>query len=316
MEWVAFLTENHIPFVTRGPNTKRGELSVKCPWCGVDDPSEHLGINLTTGYWGCHRNQQHRGKSVFYLIKGLLGCSYAQAKLIVKQYGAGDPETLEQALTALTEAPKAPEAAPGPLTMPHEFRLITENGSGMRFFNYIRNRGFPRPEKVAHVYNLRYCTTGRWKDRIIVPVYQRGKLIAWTGRAISRSPAAARYLSTSNAIKSSIFNEDEMYLGGKILFITEGPFDAMKVDYFGFKYGGKATCTFGTSITIEQISILKQVSKKFKKTVLLLDPEAIETSFNVLEWLPKLTLGQVPDKAEDPGSLTAQQVVELVKSME
>ena len=315
MNWVDFLTDNHIPYVTRGPNTKRGEVSVKCPWCGENDPSEHLGINLTTDMWGCHRNPAHRGKSVAYLIKGLLGCSQAQAKLVVTQYGVADPETLDQALQALTEAPEAVERPPERLVMPPEFRLITANGSSQRFYHYLENRGFDNPANAAHLYGLRCCTTGRWKDRIIFPVHQRGKLMAWTGRAITKSQVAPRYLSTSNAIKTSIFNEDEIYLGGRLLFITEGPIDAMKVDYYGFDHHARATCVFGTSITIEQIAILKQVSKKYKKTILLLDPDAVETSFDILEWLPKLVMGSVPDDAEDPGAMTQQQVVALVKSM-
>lgn len=300
--------------MTRGPNTKRGEVSVKCPWCRDDDPSEHLGINLTSDTWGCLRNPSHRGKSVTYLIKGLLGVSGSQAKLVEQQYGAADPETLEQVVQAFDEAPKAVDKPAEAMHMPPEFRHITESGSGLRFYNYIRNRGFPRPDKVSHVYTLRYCTTGRWKDRIIFPVHQRNKLVAWTGRAIGTPVNAPRYLSTGDAIKTAIFNEDEIFLGGKVLFITEGPFDAIKVDYFGHKYGGQATCVFGTSITIDQIAILKQVSKKYKKVVLLLDPDAVETSFNILEWLPRLEMGRLPDGVEDPGALTATQVVNLVKS--
>jgi len=316
MNWTEFLSDNHIHYVTAGPNTKRGEVSIKCPWCGADDPSEHLGINLTSDHWGCLRNYKHRGKSISYLIRGLLGCSKAQAKFIAEQYDKADPENLEQALEALDEKTEpTPEQLAGPLVLPPEFRLLTENGSGLRFYNYVRNRGFNRPDKVAHIYGIRYCTTGRWKDRIILPVKQRGKLVAWTGRSIAKSATAPRYLSTGNAIKTAIFNEDEIYLGGKILFVTEGPFDAIKIDYFGYKYGGHATCVFGTSITIDQISILKQVSKKYKKVVLLLDPDAIETSFDVLEWLPNLIMGNLPEGVEDPGALSASQVVDLVKSM-
>lgn len=315
VNWTEFLTDNHIPYVTRGPNTKRGEVSVRCPWCGDEDPSEHLGINLTTDMWGCHRNAAHRGKSPTYLIKGLLGCSQAQARLVVDQYGAADPETLDQAIAAFSERPESAVAPAEALKMPPEFRVLTENGSGLRFYNYLRNRGFSRPDKVGHIYRLRYCTTGRWKDRIIFPLHQRGKLVAWTGRAITASKLAPRYLSTSNAIKTTIFNEDEIFLGGKVLFITEGPLDAIKVDYFGHKYGGHATCTFGTSITIDQIGLIKQASKNYKRTVLLFDPEAIEAAFDVLEWLPKLIMGRVPAGAEDPGDMSGSQVVDLVKSM-
>src|SRR5258706_108308 len=101
MDWRRFLEENNITFVDRGPNTKRGEVSIQCPMCGQDDPSEHLGINLQTGKWGCHRDANHRGKASRTLIKAILGCSSQQAGLIVKQYSHSDPDTLEAALFTL-----------------------------------------------------------------------------------------------------------------------------------------------------------------------------------------------------------------------
>src|SRR6185437_14451795 len=101
MDWIRFLEENNIHFVSRGPNTKRGEISVQCPMCGDDDPSEHFGINPTTGKWGCHRDASHRGKSARTLIKALLRCSGTQAGFIVKQYSKADPDSLEAALAVL-----------------------------------------------------------------------------------------------------------------------------------------------------------------------------------------------------------------------
>lgn len=314
MEWVDFLRDNHIPYVTRGPNTKRGEVSVKCPWCAEEDPSEHLGINLTTGYWGCHRNPLHRGKSKTFLIQGLLHCSRSQAWLVVSQYNQADPDTLEQALVALNEAPEAKAAPADRLIMPEAFRCLIDHGSGTRFCNYLRNRGFNDPEFFSRQYRLKCCTTGRWKDRIIFPVFKRGKLVAWTGRAIGNTLLAPRYLSTSDVIKTVIFNEDEIYLGGKNLFITEGPIDALKVDYYGQKHGGRATCVFGTSITLDQLAILKQVSHKFRRVILLFDPEAVETAFDVNDWLPEATIGTLPSGVEDPGALSETQVITLVNS--
>src|ERR1700690_250170 len=101
MDWIRFLDENNIHYVTRGPNTKRGEVSVHCPMCGDEDPSEHLGINLQTEKWGCLRDQSHRGKSARTLIKAMLGCSSPQAGLIVRQYSHSDPDSLESALLTL-----------------------------------------------------------------------------------------------------------------------------------------------------------------------------------------------------------------------
>jgi hypothetical protein len=310
MNWLDFLADNHIPYVTAGPNTKRGEVSIKCPWCGEDDPSEHLGIQLEGRAWGCHRNPAHRGKSKTYLIQGILGVSKAQAKLVLRQYDASDPETLDQVLLALGEQPQ-PQPPRNTLVMPPDFRLLKDKGSSIKACNYLYKRGFDDPVRLGRTYDLRYCSTGRWKDRIIVPVYQSGRLVAWTGRALTNPTHAPRYLTTSSAIKSAIFNEDTIYLGGRILFITEGPIDAMKMDYYSPDYV-RATCVFGTSITVDQIYILRRASERYRRVILLLDPDAFGVALNTLEWLPGAKMGCLPPGVDDPGALDKQEVPQVV----
>ena len=111
MNWIEFIEAYAIDYVTRGPNTKKGEISVRCPWCGDSDPSHHMGISLATDNWGCHRNPQHRGKAPTGLIAALLGCNWHQAKLIAAQYSIVDPDSLGDALAALT-ATSEPRKAP------------------------------------------------------------------------------------------------------------------------------------------------------------------------------------------------------------
>lgn len=311
MDWLALFEDQHIEYVTSGPNTKKGEVSVKCPWCGDADPSQHMGINLSKEAWGCHRDQRHRGKSPIILTQALLNCSNSQAKLTVEQYSKPDPESLDEAVLALTGEKEAPVKPAGALKLPAGCQGIAP---GSRFYRYLHNRGFDEPMNVASIYGLKSCTVGRCKDRIIIPIYQNGKLVAWTGRAINQTINAPRYLSSDgNTIKNTVYREDELR-GGSVLFVTEGPFDAMKVDYYGFGRGGHATAVFGTSITIDQIVILSAIAKRYKRTVILLDPEAIESAFNLSDWIPRAEIGILPSDAEDPGALTKDQVKTLVKS--
>lgn len=303
MDWIKLFEDNQVPYVTRGPNTRRGEISIRCPFCGEDDPSEHMGIVLDREAWGCHRNQQHRGKSPVKLVQAILGCSFAQAKLIVPQYNQADPEALDQAVLGLgtpAEPVKQPQV---PLTLPPEFKPI----SG-RFYQYLKGRGFEDPYELADYYGLKCCNTGRWKDRIIIPIYQKGKLIAWTARAIQQPKKAPRYLSTSEAIKTTVFNEDDIIEGGDTLIVTEGPFDALKVDYYGYPEGIRATAVFGTSITIDQISILKDMYGRYRRVILLFDQGTTETAFNISEWLPGARIGSLPQGVKDPGDLDKNQI--------
>ncbi|HET9285770.1 MAG TPA: hypothetical protein VFR24_27785 [Candidatus Angelobacter sp.] len=313
MDWVQFLADYNIHYVTSGPNTKKNEISIRCPMCGSDDPSQHMGLRLDGTAWGCHRNAEHRGKSPVRLIVALLGCSYNQAKLTLEQYDAPDPDSLPDILSGLlgtlsdTAGSNSQKTAPN-LIFPSEFQAISASG---RFYDYLYNRGLDNPIEVATTYNLQCCNVGKWKDRIIIPVYKNRKLIAWTGRAITDPINAPRYLSTSNAIKTTVLNDDVS--PGKLLFITEGPFDAIKLDFFGYRLGASAVAVFGTSITIEQILLLSEISKRFQETVILLDSDAVEPAFNLLDWLPRASMGGLPDGIKDPGMLSRDQVETLIK---
>jgi hypothetical protein len=311
MDWVRLLDDYNIYYVTRGPNTRRGEISITCPWCGEEDPSEHLGISLTAEVWGCHRDMAHRGKSPLRLISALLGCSNAQARLVVHQYDAADPETLDQALAMLIGVETKPMQEPEKLVMPDEFKAMGKYPSAKRFHNYLRSRGYSDPRKLSRKYNLRYCVTGRYKDRVIIPIYSaEGELLAWTGRAIQEPRNAPRYLSSDGIIKTCLFNEKKLLQGGQTLFVTEGPFDAMKLDYFlsGVSDYVVSTCTFGTSITIAQLGKLRVYSNNFTTVRILLDRDATTQAFAIADLIPKARVRQLPAGVKDPADLTSMQI--------
>lgn len=314
MNWEQLFSDHAIDYVSRGPNTKRGEISIACPLCG-DDPSTHLGISLTSENWGCLRNQTHRGKSPLKLIQALLGCTTTQARLIVAQYGAADPE----ALALFNAAPEPLMATEGPAYLPPECREIKNHGNTYKFWRYLKGRGFHDPEHLCAVYGLECCLTGRWKDRLIIPFFENMKLVGWQGRALGRDVKAPRYITSHEAVKKTIFNYDHINSGGEILFICEGPFDAIKLDYYGQIRGARATCTFGVSLTPEQIGLLNQVGKKFKKVVLLFDTDAaaLDATFNLIDWLAPChpIIGELPAGVKDPAECSELQIRELILCM-
>jgi len=328
MDWVRFLDENNIHFVTRGPNTKRGEVSIQCPMCGEEDPSEHLGINLQTGKWGCHRNASHRGKSSRTLIKAILGCSSPQAGFIVKQYSHSDPDTLEAALAVLEAdnrgtiehdediAKQARLQQEGPQFK--DFNRIKVRGITRRFFNYLQNRGYENPQTIIEQYDLRCALTGRYKDRIIIPIRHNKELIGWTSRAIGMLKNAPRYLASSENVKAFIFNYDQLKHGGERLIITEGPFDAIRIDSHHHTYFKgievRATCVFGTSVTISQIALLRVLKKNFNEAWILFDRGADRPAIDLAEWIGA-RVAHLPEDYDDPGELEIAQLDYLSAKM-
>ena len=314
MDWVAFLEAHHIGYVTSGPNTRRGQISIRCPWCGDDDPSEHLSISLAKDAFGCWRNAQHAGRKPYSLVAALLGCSFGQARVIVTQYSTADPASFGEAITALGGTPEAPQQAQvAPEGLPPDFRPIKPTGLTSRFWRYLENRGFNDIGTLIEQYDLLCCQHGRFKDRLIIPLYSKRQLIGWTARAIQATVNAPRYLTSSAAVKSMIFNEDELAEGGKTLFITEGPFDALKVDYYGCVDGTRATCLFGVNPTPAQIASLRAVAPKFNHVKILFDDGAFDAAMQLSEWLPPyVRMTALPPGVKDPGTLTKQQVISLI----
>jgi hypothetical protein len=317
MDWQGLFESHGVDYVTRGPNTKRGEISIRCPFCGEDDPSHHMGISLTNEVWGCHRSAAHRGKNPTKLVAAVLGVTFRAAALIISQYDRPDPESLTEALAALEGTPATPIADPEPLVMPAQFKPIMPTGLTAKFYRYLANRHFDDVDKLSVFYDLRCAMVGRWKDRIIIPFYQNTELIGWTARAIGPVQNAPRYLSTGAAVKETVLNYDEIKRGGEILIITEGPFDAMKLDFYGRDLDVCSTCIFGTSMTLSQVAILNKVAKKFDHTVVLFDPDAIDASFGAKDWLlnGNLVVGSLPPDIEDPGSMTRAQCLKYLRGL-
>lgn len=308
MDWIRFLDENNIHYVTRGPNTKKGEVSIQCPMCGEADPSEHLGINLKTGYWGCHRDASHRGKQAHSLIRAVLGASTHTAKQIMARYDRADPDTLDAMLSALEG--NEPETDVKQM-LNHEaewqkFQKIKARGLTDRYFRYLQVRGYAA-EVIVRKYDLRCTYTGRYKDRILIPVRFNGELLGWTSRALGAPKSAPRYLMSDENVKTTVFNYDEVKQGGERLFIVEGPFDAIRIDSHPFTprtdIPYRATCTFGTSPTISQIALLRTLVKKYTQAWVLFDEGADTPSRNLAEWIGAQS-AYLPTGIKDPGDMT------------
>jgi len=324
MNWETFLTDNNIDYVDYGPNVKTGNININCPWCD-DDPSQHMGISLTKNAYGCWRNVEHKGTKIERLVQAILGCSRNQASIITRQYSMSDPDTLDTALAALTGTDTAPkptsQGIQHEIKLPREFKFIKRKGLTSKFYRYLRLRGFTNVLSFTDLYSIRCCMIGHWKDRIIFPIYHDNKLITWTSRMIGQSDIAPRYMTYSRddgatmSIKDTLYNFDMLKTDNtKILFLTEGPLDALMIDWFGYNDGARATCFFGTQMTLTQAALVKELVSYYDKIYLLFDKDTIEQKFNVLDILNSYGVqSAMIELNDDPGSLKTNEIKELVK---
>ena len=335
--WANFFDRRGITWTDTGPNVAKGHINIACPFCG-DDPSEHMGVELSSGAWGCWRNSDHRGRSPFRLIQALLGCSYVEARGIVDAGSAqelGDFAALADQLRSDLAPDPPEEKAVGPtLRMPKAFRTLDEETpAGRRVFDYLVSRGFTPDDAddLIRLYDLRYAMSGAWKYRLIIPIRFEGALVNWTARSISKTERL-RYKTLSHDpetaaenddpvalrnIKHCVYNYDRLMKGGRVLVAVEGPLDALKFDFYARGMGVRATSLFGTAFGDEQVWVLAELFGQFERRIILFD-QAAEGAANKLASrlsVVRPTVMYCPPAFDDPGDMTERAVVDLARQM-
>lgn len=305
-----FLSQHNVEFIDDGPNVKKDHVNIRCPLCS-DDPSYHMGISLVTGEYACWRNSNHRGRSLTRVVQSLVHCSKDEARRLlgmrVLEKGEFD-SILEDLFKDDTPTPVV-FGGVKKLSFDKEFRNISNKGLTTPYWNYLIDRGFDNIDRLLFQYGLKCSLVGHWKYRIIFPVHYQGSLVTWIGRSITPK-VSPKYLDLSiersvRFPKFCIWNYDELLNGGKILYVTEGIFDAIKLDYY-FPEGYKATCLFTKTIRDEQKLLLREVARGFDEVRMLLDADAEIESLkivNELSYIPNLTMQTLPEGVKDPGEL-------------
>ena len=318
--WPEFLNDHRIEFVTDGPNCPKGDVAIRCPWCGSQDPSQHLAISTSGSGYHCWRNRDHAGRSPIKLIQALIGCSYDQARLYAGQTTNLPSNFLEQVQAQIT--PSTTTAPKVPLTFPKEFRRLDHSSAlGRPYRRYLKERGYKYPERLTDAFNIYYCTQGAFHGRIIFPVYFKGELVSWTGRTVTQDELRYKSLTTTpekaqkdgtplaiGPIAHYLLWYDELmknqYADRSTICLCEGPFDALRINYLADHHNIYATCCFTSSPSDPQIDLLHELLPRYKRRVLLLDEGTLALSLKTQSRLAGLDIeiGMLPG-IKDPGEL-------------
>jgi DNA primase len=99
----------------------------------------------------------------------------------------------------------------------------------------------------------------RLKNRIIIPVFYKEKLVAYNARSIDDN-TIPKYINPLDInIKDYLFNYDNIEKGKPVL-IVEGAFNCMSAWEKGFK---NTVATFGTSVSDKQIDLLTKLNPPY-----------------------------------------------------
>ena len=304
VDWRALLSSIGVQWKDKGNNCSRGHVNINCPFCH-DDPSFHAGINEETGHYSCWRNTNHWGSDPARLLQKLTR-SRTQALALLEKYETGIPITKREPV----EKPRNGEW--------DKFLPASENDACM---DYLWNRGFDDPERVANQAGLKYARHGVYQHRLLMPLYDHEMVArAWTGRAL-RDDVAMRYKTEAHPDSALLIYTDAVLCGlakaagNMSVIVVEGPMDALKINSYKEDRDILAIGLTGLKAPEGRFYTLSKI--KPKRIFLCLDdnsPLAIRAKLRKIadRDAPALSV-KVPDGFHDPGEMPQNKVNPWIK---
>lgn len=232
-------------------HTQKSEWEIECPQCG----RRKLSVNVERGQWRCFICEQYQGGfgtkrkavrgagGVISLIGWLENCSLEKAREMVTG-GNGSVRNsyfrMQQAHSSgPVEIPPPPHWKPINTTLP-----------------YCVERGITQED--IRQFGLVFCDGGRYRNRLIFPVWEGNRLVYYQARAMWRARPGETYIKALNPPKevdAASPNEVLMNLDTARYFdrvaIVEGPIDCVHA-------GPSAVATLGKKISVAQILKMKR----------------------------------------------------------
>jgi len=232
--------------IVEGP-TAKGEMFLdRCPYCGA--PKTHKSsftVSKVRPVFYCYRCGTKGNWTK--LVSKLGKMSYQAAGLIVGHVKANKTEEKKEEQIVV--------------------RFPTSAMWSTRAVNYLEKRQIDA--KTRDHFHLYFCNSGKYRDRIIVPVFHKGERITFQGRTVLPD-GDPRYLSPPNDGKNRLlFNYDSLSTKIKVVILAEGPFDVIRL----YQNRVTAVCSLGKSISDTQIALLKE--RGIKKVILMQDRDAL-----------------------------------------
>lgn len=316
------LRDGGLDYAVVGKNISNKVIAgIQCPFCGNDE-GYHLGL-FESGIYYCWKDSTHKG-NLAYLLSRLLNLSLSEVKREIEDNNVVSDENLLDKIDKIWYTmPMKDERLGGVknLLFHPDFRRLTQAGA-RPFIYYLSKRGYKDYVALAERYQLYFCpswsSSNSWRNRLIFPFFMNNKLLTWVGRDVTGiSKLRYKNLSIEESVvapKFALWNYNTLKYGGKTLYIVEGLFDAMKIDFYTDK-DVTATPILTTSIHEEQVKLLSKIEDRFSEVVITLDHNAEKQALKLadeLSFFKKVSVKFLPDKIKDPGDMTEEEIKNFV----
>jgi DNA primase len=295
----AYFDAEKVEYKERGKNVTRGWINITCPFCL--DSSEHCGINLTSGAfhcWVCNETG-----TAIKLLRKMTGFNYQKTSMIINKYpkdiGLAEAEREMHAIGDPTASNLHTLTLPQPLSddIPESHR------------KYLLSRRFD-PYELTKKYKLKFVhTVGRWRFRIIAPIFVDGRMVSWVAADVLRQ-GAIPYLNCPPEmavvpVNSCLYNIDTV---NNTALIVEGITDVWRI-------GDGCVASFRKGMTSEQIDLLTE--RGVDSVFVLYDVDAKKQVDVVANTLAKYIahVGVLDLDKGDPADMDASEVNNLRKEI-
>lgn len=267
---------------------KTNDYGFYCPICNHKNPK--LIVNAKTGKYNCFTcHPPTKGQNPVTLLQKI---------------GASS-ETITEMKGYLGYLSKTEEKIVTTVSLPKEFdSLLSEENSleKRHAMAYIKSRGITENDIIK--YNIGFCKSGKYRNRIIVPSYnKRGMVNYFIARSFEKNPVRKYDAPVCN--KSEIVGLENTINWAVPVILCEGIFDAIAIKRNAVPLFGK---------TIPKSVMLKLVESQVKTVYLALDKDALREALDYSQTL--LDMGKevylIELEGKDPSDLGFEKVTELL----
>jgi len=238
----------------------KSQVSFDCPVCSYDiksldhgDGKGNLEINYRYGVykcWVCAESHETHG-SIYKLIK-----KYGNAKQL-KKYLLLKPEEQDEGVKKVYNQIK----------LPSEFIPFRDASFGMKLtpgykqaYNYIKRRNIT--DLMLQIYNIGFCATGIYENRIIIPSYDENNRLNYFIARSYLNNTKMKYKNPQAQKEIIIFNE-KLIDWNETVYIVEGAFDSIFIP--------NAIPMLGKFMSEH---LFNKLYNNAKKIIIVLDPDA------------------------------------------
>lgn len=244
-------------YLGKGKKLAKGDYAYYCPICKHKNPK--LMVNVISGAYNCFTcHPKTTGKTPVSLLKKISAPS--EAILEMKGYFVNDTTKIEIEKDVKT------------INIPKEFISLSDpldkSLDKRQALVYLKKRMITSAD--IQKYNMGYCKTGRYRNKVVVPSYDsNGRINYFVARSFETDPK--QKIDSPSCNKSEMIGF-EYYINWNVpVILCEGVFDAIAIKRNAIPLFGK---------TIPKALMIKLLQPQVKTIYLALDEDAIMESID------------------------------------